>query len=450
MSLEISKNNKLEILKKKKKINISKDKLLNYISFIYNKFLDFSKNVEVKINNQEIIEYSENYINPLLWQIGHIVFFYITLILQNLLDNNIFNILFNKYKTKFKFYDSFETPLELRNTKQLINYQEIISLYKQVIILIKNYINSNTLNNVNTYLVLLGVLHNEMHLEAFLFTKINLNMFISYPDIIYNNEEVLSKIEFVKYDGNSFYQGTNELINKLTFDNEMPEFCVNVESFEISKHCITEYQYTQFILANGYNISEYWCPKGLNWLKKNNIVLPLYWHTDSDKNIFKIINNKKYSTLTNLPMCNISWYEAQAFCRYMDFKLPSESILEYCSTNGGLTKYPWGNDEPNENICNIGYKKNIVSVLDDISGKNKKNMTHLIGNVWEWCEEPIYPYDGFTIDPIYREMSYPFFGFKKICKGGCFAVSDLLIHPKYRNAQYPDCRIQFIGFRVCL
>ena len=43
-----------------------------------------------------------------------------------------------------------------------------------------------------------------------------------------------------------------------------------------------------------------------------------------------------------------------------------------------------------------------------------------------------------------------FFGFKKICKGGCFAVSDLLIHPKYRNAQYPDCRIQFIGFRVCL
>ena len=44
-------------------------------------------------------------------------------------------------------------------------------------------------------------------------------------------------------------------------------------------------------------------------------------------------------------------------------------------------------------------------------------------------------------------MSYPFFGFKKICKGGG-VVPDFLIHPRYRNAQYPDCRIQFIGFRL--
>ena len=37
----------------------------------------------------------------------------------------------------------------------------------------------------------------------------------------------------------------------------------------------------------------------------------------------------------------------------------------------------------------------------------------LIGNAWEWCQEAIYPYDGFVIDPVYREMSYPFFGYKK-------------------------------------
>ena len=142
----------------------------------------------------------------------------------------------------------------------------------------------------------------------------------------------------------------------------MPEFAVNLESFKISKHCITEYQYTQFILANGYENTKYWCPKGLNWLKKNNIILPLYWHIDTNNNIYKIINNVKYSTLTNLPMCNISWYEAKAYCKYMGYKLPSESILEYCSTNGGITKYPWGNNEPNEDICNIGFKKYCFSI----------------------------------------------------------------------------------------
>ena len=46
----------------------------------------------------------------------------------------------------------------------------------------------------------------------------------------------------------------------------------------------------------------------------------------------------------------------------------------------------------------------------------------LYGNYWEWCEDPIYPYDGFVIDPVYREMSYPFFGFKKICRGGVWCT----------------------------
>ena len=64
--------------------------------------------------------------------------------------------------------------------------------------------------------------------------------------------------------------------------------------------------------------------------------------------------------------------------------------------------------------------------------------------MWEWCEEDIYPYNNFTMDYVYKEMSYPYFG-KKICRGGCFAVSDFLIHSKYRNAQEPDCQIQFIG-----
>ena len=50
-----------------------------------------------------------------------------------------------------------------------------------------------------------------MHLEALLFTKINLKMLISYPNIIYNNKEkLITEIEFIKYEGNTFNQGTNE------------------------------------------------------------------------------------------------------------------------------------------------------------------------------------------------------------------------------------------------
>ena len=109
-------------------------------------------------------------------------------------------------------------------------------------------------------------------------------------------------------------------------------------------------------------------------------------------------------------------------------------------------------DTPSIDYFNTYINPNIFTnkTNDRYDSLNFDHVSQLIGNIWEWCEESIYPYDGFTIDPVYREMSYPFFGFKKICKGGCFAAPDFLIHPRYRNAQQDDCRLQFIGFRVCL
>ena len=147
---------------------------------------------------------------------------------------------------------------------------------------------------------------------------------------------------------------------------------------------------------------------------------------------------------------HISYHEASAYCRWVGGRLPTESEYEYVSSNMGKTLFPWGNNNPSNDVSNINYLQYIVPVNAYQSGDNQRGVSQLIGNVWEWCDEVIYPYDGFTIDPVYREMSYPFFGYKKICKGGSFAVPDCLIHPSYRNAQYPDCRIQFIGFRVCI
>ena len=100
------------------------------------------------------------------------------------------------------------------------------------------------------------------------------------------------------------------------------------------------------------------------------------------------------------------------------------------------------------NCGNLNYSGNITDVTDYFQGDNKLGVRQLFGNVWEWCQEPLYPYNGFKIDPVYREFSYPFFGFKKILRGGCWAAPDILINSRYRNAQMPDCRIQFTGLRI--
>tara|TARA_Y100000591_G_scaffold325941_1_gene347692 strand:- start:1803 stop:2669 length:867 start_codon:yes stop_codon:yes gene_type:complete len=286
-----------------------------------------------------------------------------------------------------------------------------------------------------------------MHNEAFIFTKLCITNIIDF-DITSCDEKLLENMEFIKYPEGTFIQGFIENENSksiLSFDNENPCFKKKIKEFSISKYPITENMFLDFIKNKGYENNEYWCRNSLLWKNKNNIKLPLYWKYENNQ-YFKLLNNTKYSVETNLPITNISYFEAKAYCRWKNVRLPTESEFEYVSTNMGKTLFPWGDSNKD---TNINYKNYILSVKNNVNITNFNGVMGLVGNIWQWCEEPIYPYNGFQIDPIYREMSYPFFGFKKICKGGSFAVPNFLIHPKYRNAQYPDCRIQFIGFRVC-
>jgi len=303
----------------------------------------------------------------------------------------------------------------------------------------------------------LGILHNEMHNEAFIFNSQcifnkSLNIINAIPNFINNNNDnnLIDNFTFIDYDEGEFIQGINDSEDNLIFDNEKPQFKKKINKFSVSKYPVTEYMFSLFIRDCGYENDDYWCYNGLLWKNDNNIKLPLYWKYDTkENNYYKLVNNDKISIKSNKPISNISYYEAKAYCKWKNVRLPTESEHEYISTNCGITKYPWGNKNINDSLANINYKNHILDVNVYKYGDNEKGVSQLIGNVWEWCEESIYPYDGYTIDPIYRDMSYPFFGFKKICKGGSFAVADFLIHPKYRNAQYPDCRIQYIGFRVC-
>lgn len=321
--------------------------------------------------------------------------------------------------------------------------------------LLNDYIDSiKKCNNIESYLFTLGINHNEMHNEALMFTGLIETglLFIPKLNLGIIKEKLIKNIEFIEYNKGYFKQGSVESKDILTFDNEMPKFKVKVKGFSISKYPITEFQYLDFVMSNGYNLDKYWCENGKKWKKKNNLRSPLYWTCKKIKNNYeyvKIIHGQILELKTNLPMCHISWYEAKAYCRWKGVRLQTETEYEFIATNEGKTLYPWGNEKPDELRCNINYKHYLKSVTNYEEGKNKKDVYGLMGNVWEWCEEAIYPYDGFKIDPVYREMSYPCFGYKKICKGGCFAVPNDLCYPRYRNAQYPDCREQFIGFRVC-
>ena len=158
---------------------------------------------------------------------------------------------------------------------------------------------------------MLGILHNEMHNEAFIFTKLSITNIIDF-EINPSNDKLIENINFVKYNQGKFIQGINDDNNFLIFDNEKPCFESYVNNFEISQYPITEFQYLQFILNNGYDNKKLWSRNGWKWKEENNIKLPLYW-IKKDLKYYKKINNKLISIESNLPVVNISYYEAICF-----------------------------------------------------------------------------------------------------------------------------------------
>ena len=426
------------------KIRISNKQLLKFFKKTYERtVLIFNQIQENKKNNLEIVKEETN---PILWQCGHIIYFY-KKHCRHYFDINFENESF--LNNAFDFYDSFITKLEFRYDKnKLLNFDILLDDYKNLYNIIYKKIESGDITHKHKYVLMLSILHNEMHIEALIFTCLNMNYNLpNFLSIRLTNlslrdysKKIINDIEFVDIKSRSFIQGSRSNSYFLSFDNERPVFRKYVDSFQMSKYPITERQYLQFVLEGGYNKEQYWTKESWDWKLKNEINCPLYWK----------LNNldKRY---TNYPVMNVSWYEAQAYCKWAGYRLPKECEWEYVATNCGKTVFPWGDKMESKN-CNLNYTINgPLEVTDSRLSFEKNNfgVKQLIGNIWEWCEEPIYPYDGFSIDPVYREMSYPFFGFKKICRGGCFAVPDYLIHSRYRNAQMPDCRIQFIGFRVC-
>jgi iron(II)-dependent oxidoreductase len=72
----------------------------------------------------------------------------------------------------------------------------------------------------------------------------------------------------------------------------------------------------------------------------------------------------------------------------------------------------------------------------------------MAGNIWEWTASDFMPFPGFAPDP-YQDYSQPWFGTRKVLRGGCWATSARLARPTYRNFFTPDRNDVFAGFRTC-
>src|SRR5690606_25802624 len=95
-------------------------------------------------------------------------------------------------------------------------------------------------------------------------------------------------------------------------------------------------QYLQFIEDGGYQKHQYWHAEGLDWIKNNTILAPLYWH-QIDKEWYHYNSTGIHPLKMNEPVSHISYYEAFAYASWKGMRLPTE--FEWEAANN---QFEWG------------------------------------------------------------------------------------------------------------
>ena len=215
MSLVLDKKEIYEILSKRNFIK-SRKELLEILKITKNNFLKFTKNCENLKYDKEL--------NPFMWQVGHVIYFFDNLILKNLKKCERLN------EDKFdNNYDSFITGLKYRDYKRF-DYNSFLVYFNKIVNILESYISNNLISNIESYLITLGVLHTEMHNEAFIFSRLKISNELFFKIDSYD-DNLINHIDFIKYSGGLFNQGASDDTDYLNFDNEMPSFNKKLKIF---------------------------------------------------------------------------------------------------------------------------------------------------------------------------------------------------------------------------
>lgn len=256
--------------------------------------------------------------------------------------------------------------------------------------------------------------------------------------------------EMVCVPAGPFLMGSNRLDE--TLDNERSQHEVDVGEFWLDRYPVTNAQFMRFVQDQGYHRRSWWSPEGWAWREKNAVEHPRYWRQQRGGGWGLVGLSRTQPLAPDHPVMGVSWYEAEAYARAMDKRLPTEAEWEKAASwdpvRGYKRAYPWGGARPDPQRCNSDARRDGTSpVQHRPAGASAYGCMDMQGNVWEWTATWFQPYPDFRAHP-YDGYSMPYFDHHhRVLRGGSWATRSHVLRPTFRNWYHPWVREIFAGFR---
>ena len=400
------------------------------ISNLFKKTRDRSDDLIKSLSAEDMNLQSMEDASPIKWNLAHTTWFFEKFVLSKInpnyeFFNETYNYLFNSYYVK-------AGPRYARSLRNIISrpgIEEVLEYRKSIDLRIVDLCQSS---NSQLDMIEVGCHHEMQHQELML---MDLQHGLSFNPLEPKYDSTIKEIknekirqEWIGHEKDIKSVGTNE--ESFSFDCERPQHEVLILPFEISNKLVTNGEWIEFIENDGYAKSEYWLSDGFLICEKENWQSPLYWKKEENKWYqFTLNGNKEINT--DAPVSNISYYEADAFARWSNKRIPTEFEWEVASNN------------------NIHGNFLEDKVYQPYSKKNGSDLNQNWGHVWEWTSSNFAPYPGFKYhNEDISEYNGKFMINQMVLKGGsCFTPKDQM-RKSYRNFFYPHQRWQMSGLRL--
>ena len=228
------------------------------------------------------------------------------------------------------------------------------------------------------------------------------------------------------------------------WDNEFGAHQAEVAAFEASRYLVSNQEFLPFVEAGGYEQAEYWDDEGRQWRNFTQATHPTFWRSSTQGWLLRLVA-EEVSMPWDWPV-EVNYLEAKAFCRWKSamenqpVRLPTEDEWYRLFAQSRQ-------QAPTDQHIAANLQLQHAASPCPVNRFAQGEFFDVTGNVWQWTETPIYPFEGFAVHPNYDDFTTPTFdGRHNLIKGGSWISCGNEAEPASRYA-FRRHFFQHAGFR---